>query len=258
MSYITHISVVIVAKDAKGTIKKCLDSLIDFDEVVLYLNNTTDNTKEIASEYVNVKIIEGRFFGFGETKNKAAKLSTNNWVLSIDSDEVLEGVFVNQLKSKVLKDNCIYSIFRVNYYKDKRIKHCWGNDVIVRLYNRTITSFSNKKVHESILEKNLKIERLDYKVHHFPYSTISDFIVKLDRYSTIFSQENKGKKYSSPLKAILNAGFSFFKTYILKKGFLDGYAGLVIAFSHMATNFYKYIKLYELNKELRVDDHTNN
>jgi hypothetical protein len=47
----------------------------------------------------------------------------------------------------------------------------------------------------------------------------------------------------------LNGGFSFFKTYFIKRGFLDGYAGLVIAFSHMATNFYKYIKLYELNQK---------
>ncbi|MGB3750645.1 MAG: glycosyltransferase family 2 protein, partial [Arcobacteraceae bacterium] len=62
---------------------------------------------------------------------------------------------------------------------------------------------------------------------------------------------NVGRKKSSPLKAILNAKFSFFKTYFLKRGFLDGYAGLIIAFSHMATNFYKYIKLYELNKEIK-------
>lgn len=258
MSYINHISVVIVVKDAERTIKKCLDSLIEFEEIILYLNNTTDSTKAIVSEYVNVKIVEGQFFGFGETKNKAAKLSTNSWVLSIDSDEVLEKEFVHQLKSKILKNSCIYSIYRVNYYKDKRIEYCWGNDVIIRLYNRDVTSFSSKRVHESVLEKNLNIEQLDYKIHHFPYSTISDFIIKLDRYSTIFAQDNKGKKYSSPLKAILNAHFSFFKTYMLKRGFLDGYAGLVIAFSHMATNFYKYIKLYELNKELKADDHTNN
>ena len=66
----------------------------------------------------------------------------------------------------------------------------------------------------------------------------------------MYANDNVGEKNSSPLKAILNSLFSFFKTYIIKRGFLDGYAGLIIAFSHMATNFYKYIKLYELNKLL--------
>ena len=88
-------------------------------------------------------------------------------------------------------------------------------------------------------------------MEHYPYSTVTDFIVKLDRYSTKFAQDNVGRKSSSPLKAFFNSQFSFLKTYFIKRGFLDGYAGLVIAFSHMATNFYKYIKLYELNKELK-------
>jgi len=84
---------------------------------------------------------------------------------------------------------------------------------------------------------------------HYSYMSISDFIIKLDRYSTLFANDNVGKKSSSPAKAFFNGLYSFFRTYILKRGFLDGYAGLIIAFSHFATNFYKYIKLYELNLE---------
>jgi hypothetical protein len=94
-------------------------------------------------------------------------------------------------------------------------------------------------------------EMIEGSIQHFPYQTITDFIMKLDSYSTIYAKDNAGKKASSPSKAILNAHFSFFKTYILKKGFLDGYPGLIIAFSHMATNFYKYMKLYEMNKALK-------
>ncbi len=95
----------------------------------------------------------------------------------------------------------------------------------------------------------MRVENIDGTVKHFPYANITDFIMKLDRYSTIYAEDNVGKKCASPIKAITNAHFSFFKTYFLKRGFLDGYAGLLIAFSHMATNFYKYMKLYEANKE---------
>jgi len=97
----------------------------------------------------------------------------------------------------------------------------------------------------------LKIELLEGYIEHYSYQTISQFVQKADHYSTLFAQNNVGKRSSSPFKAILNAKYSFIKTYFFKRGFLDGYVGLVIAFSHMVTNFYKYMKLYELNKEAK-------
>ena len=247
---ISHISCVIIVKDAQNTIADVLNALKPFNDVVLYINNSTDKTKDIAKKYKNVTIIDGIFNGFGITKNEASKYTKNSWILSLDADEVISEEFIQNLKKIDLDKNNLYTIDRVNYYKKAPIKHCWGNDIIVRIYNKDITNFTDTKVHEKIIKKNLNIIHIKGEVKHYPYSNISDFIIKLDRYSTIFAQDNVGKKSSSPLKAILNAYFSFFKTYFLKKGFLDGYAGLIIAFSHMATNFYKYMKLYELNREL--------
>jgi len=254
---IKNISCVMIAKDSEATLSKVLDALKEFEEVIIYSNNSTDNTDKIALKYPNVKLINGEFIGFGPTKNKAAEMASNDWIFSLDSDEVVTLEFIENLKKLSLDDKTLYTILRTNYYKDTQIKHCWGDDVIVRLYNKTQTSFTDKKVHEKIIVDGFTIEPIKGVVKHFPYSTITDFIVKLDRYSTIFAEDNVGKKSSSPLKALLNAKFSFIKTYFFKRGFLDGYAGLVIAFSHMATNFYKYIKLYELNKELKNDNTRN-
>ena len=248
---IDNISVVIIAKNAQNTIQSTLDSLIDFEEVIIYLNNSTDKTDLIVKKFSNVKVIDGDFLGFGETKNKASTYAKNNWILSLDADEILSKEFVVTLQNIKLDKKSVYSILRLNYYKDIQIKYCWGDDIIIRLYNREKTRFTPNKVHENIISDNFIIKQIDGIVKHYPYSTITDFIIKLDRYSTIFAQENKGIKQSSPLKAILNSQFSFFKTYFLKRGFLDGYSGLIIAFSHMATNFYKYIRLYELNQELK-------
>jgi len=248
---INHISCVMIAKDAEATLKNVLNSLVEFEDIVIYSNNSMDKTDEIAASYPNVNLIQGDFLGFGPTKNKAATYAKNEWVLSLDADEVLSQEFINNLKAIKLDESSLYTILRTNYYKSTQIKHCWGNDIITRVYNRSSTSFTDKKVHEKIIEDGFKMESIDGAIKHYPYSTITDFITKLDRYSTIYANDNVGKKSSSPLKAILNAKFSFFKTYFIKRGFLDGYAGLVIAFSHMATNFYKYIKLYEMNKELK-------
>jgi len=251
---IKNISVVMIAKNAEATLTQTLDALQEFKEVIVYSNNSTDKTDLICANYPNIKLINGDFLGFGPTKNKATEFTQNDWIFSLDSDEVVTLEFIENLKVLALNENTLYTILRTNYYKDTQIKHCWGDDVIVRLYNKTKTSFTNKKVHEKIIVDGFKIAQIDGVVKHFPYSTVSDFIVKLDRYSTIFAQDNVGKKSSSPLKALLNAKYSFIKTYFFKRGFLDGYVGLVIAFSHMVTNFYKYIKLYELNKELKKKD----
>lgn len=250
MTKINHISCVLIAKDAEATLKSVLQALEMFEDVVVYSNNSTDKTDEIASSFQNVNLIQGDFLGFGPTKNKAAEYAKNEWILSLDADEVLSKVFIENLANTKLDSNTLYSILRTNYYKQTQIKHCWGNDIITRVYNKTKTSFTDKKVHEKIIDDSFKIVELKGIVKHYPYSSVTDFITKLDRYSTIFAQDNVGKKSSSPTKAFFNGAFSFFKTYLIKRGFLDGYAGLIIAFSHMATNFYKYIKLYEMNQEL--------
>jgi hypothetical protein len=248
---INHITPVIIAKNAETTIESTLKSLQNFKEVVLYLNDTHDNTKIIAQKYNNVLIVDGAFNGFGPTKNNATQYTQNNWILSLDADEVLTDEFLQNLQLVNLDNNKVYEILRTNFYKQQQIKYCWGQDYIVRLYNKKMTSFCDNKVHEYIKEDNLEKTLLTGIVKHYPYNTITDFIVKLDRYSSIFAQDNVGKKSSSPTKAFFNGMYSFFRTYIIKRGFLDGYVGLVIAFSHMVTNFYKYIKLYEANKELK-------
>jgi glycosyltransferase involved in cell wall biosynthesis len=247
---VKNISVVIIVKNGEATLDKTLTALKRFSEVILYDNGSTDNTLQIASKYNNVVLIQGDFLGFGESKNFAANFAKNDWIFSLDADEVVSEALVEFLEKTTLNSNTVYQIFRKNFYKNTHIKHCWNNDIITRIYHKNSTQFNDKKVHESVIKTGFELELLPDFVEHYPYQNISNFIQKLDMYSTQFAEDNAGKKNSSPLKAFLNSGFSFVKTYFFKRGFLDGYAGLVIAFSHMATNFYKYIKLYELNKKL--------
>ncbi len=248
---IKDISVVIIASNAAAKLDECLQSLQDFEEVILYENNSKDNTLAIAKKYKNVTITSGDFFGFGKTKNLAASFASKDWILSLDSDEVLDERFIASLKTLQLDAGTLYKIHRINFYKEVQVKHCWGDETIVRLYNRNKTSFTDEDVHEHIITEGFAIQTLKGSVKHYPYNSIHDFIVKLDRYSTLFAKNNVGKKSSSPAKAFFNGAYSFIKTYFFKQGFRDGYVGLIIAYSHMVTNFYKYIKLYELNKELK-------
>jgi len=245
-----NVSAVMIVKNGARTIRKSLESLREFDDVIVYDNGSSDGTQAIASEFPNVRLIEGNFDGFGTTKNRAAGYANHDWVLIIDSDEVVDEELLHALKTQILDPNVIYIVNFLAYYKDIPIRHCgWNNQKIRRLYNKTVTKFNDNFVHENIIDEGMKKLPIGGNMKHYSYMSISDFIVKLDRYSTLFATDNVGKKYSSPSKAFFNGLYSFFRTYVLKRGFLDGYAGLIIAFSHMATNFYKYIKLYEMNLE---------
>lgn len=249
---IKHISAIVLAKNNDNTIKNTLDSLVNFEDVVVYDNGSTDKTMDITKGFTNVNLVQGLFKGFGWTKNEAVSYAKNEWVIIIDSDEVVDHELFEVLQNKELDKNTVYQLNFKAYYKDIQVKYCgWNNQKIKRMYNRSITSYTMSDVHEDIISHNLHIEQLGGNVEHYSYHTISQFIIKADHYSTLFAKNNAGKKSSSPTKAILNGIYSFIKTYFFKRGFLDGYVGLIISFSHMVTNFYKYIKLYEFNKEAK-------
>lgn len=243
-----------MSKNNEATIKKTLTALEGFKDVVVYDNGSTDNTLKIIKEFNNTNLIQGDFRGFGWTKNEAASFCKNDWVMIIDSDEVVDSELFQALQNEKLDKKTVYMLNFKAFYKDIQIKHCgWNKQKIKRLYNRTSTKYNENLVHESIISKGLRTKLLSGSVEHYSYQSISQFIQKSDTYSTLFAKNNAGKKDSSPTKAFFNSLYSFFRTYIIKQGFRDGYAGLIISFSHMSVNFYKYMKLYELNQELKAD-----
>ncbi|MEN4053935.1 glycosyltransferase family 2 protein [Sulfurimonas sp. NWX79] len=247
-----NISAVVLAKNNETTIQKTLQALQDFEDVVVYDNGSTDRTMEIAKSFTNVNLIEGEFRGFGWSKNKAASYAKNEWILIVDSDEVIDKKLREVLATKKLDANTVYILNFRAFYKDIEVKHCgWNNQKIKRLYNKSVTKYNDNDVHEDIITEELQTELLEGNMLHYSYQSIEQFVNKANTYSTLFAKNNAGKKSSSPAKAFFNGAYSFIKTYFFKQGFRDGYVGLVIAYSHMVTNFYKYIKLYELNKELK-------
>ncbi len=245
------ISVVIIVKDGMQSMGECLEALKDFDDVVVFDNGSSDGTQALCRTFQNVNLVEGKFIGFGPTKKLASTYAKYEWILSLDSDEIVTEDFVRTLKATSLDDNSVYAIKRINYYKNIEIKHGWSNDILPRIYNRKKTNVSDKLVHEGIVTTGLKVVYLNASVKHLRYTSISEFIIKTDRYSTLFAEHNVGKKYSSPLIAIGHSLVAFCRKYFFKLGFLDGYPGLIMAYTNMTENFYKYMKLYEMNKELK-------
>lgn len=241
---IKSITPVIIAKDADKTIKETLESLTTFFEVILYLNNSTDKTEEIAKTFSNVKIIDGEFNGFGPTKNKASEFSTNEWILSLDSDEVILPKLLNELSLLKPNDNNeVFILKRDNYFFNKIVKHSgWGDDYLVRIYNKNYHQFCDNLVHEFVdLKADTKKISLKNSFKHNAVDNINQFLSKSAKYSDLASQN---KFTCSFIIVVLKAIFTFIKIYFLKRGFLDGWRGFFIAVSGSYSKFFRYTKMY--------------
>ncbi len=252
------VSVTILTKNSQKYLNQVLANLNAFDEVLIYDNGSTDNTLEIAKNYHNVRVILGPFEGFGMTHNKASGCAKHDWILSVDSDEVVTPEMVKEIAGLKFQDDAVYSFPRHNYFNGKFIRWCgWHPDRQYRLYNRTKTRFTDAQVHESIILENMRHTPLWSPIIHYSYDSIREFLNKMQSYSTLFCEQNKGKKSSSPTKAVLHGMFAFIKSYLLKRGFMGGYEGFLISSYNAHTAFYKYLKLYEANAKSSVKKNKN-
>ncbi|MDF2577783.1 MAG: waaE [Chlamydiales bacterium] len=246
-----QISAVILTKNNERLIGKVLTALAKLDEVIIVDNGSYDQTLEIAKDFPNVKIYCKEFCGFGTLRNYGASLAQHDWILTIDSDEVISAEATEEISKVTLNPNVIYSFPFHNYYNGRWIRCCgWYPDRHIRLYNRNKTSFTTAYVHEGIILKpGMEEDKLKSPILHYSYTCISDFLNKMQRYSDLFAQQHQHKKSSSLPKAIAHGLFAFFKHYILKRGIFWGYEGFIISIYNANTAFYKYLKLAERNRQ---------
>jgi len=245
-----NISVSILTKNSEKYLEEVLQALSTFEEVLILDNGSTDKTLSLAKKYKNVTIKESAFIGFGPLHNLAIDLARNDWILSLDSDEILTSELLKEIQNTKLESKKVYSFAVKNYYNGKWIRHCgWYPDRHVRLFSRESTRFTDAYVHEGVITKGLEEHRFKNAIKHYSYSNTEDFLRKMQQYSQLFAEQNKGKKKSSLKKAILHGLGAFIKTYLVKKGFLDGYEGFIISVYNANTAFYKYLKLKEENEK---------
>jgi glycosyltransferase involved in cell wall biosynthesis len=230
------LSIIILTKNSEKYLNEVLDSTKFANEVIIYDSGSEDKTLEIANHYENVKIfIDKNWEGFGKQKQKAVDKSFNSWVFVLDSDEVitkdLELEILNTIKDSKFK---AYEVARLNNYFGKWMKHSGlYPDYSIRLFDKTKCKFNERIVHEKVECENLS--KLKNHFLHYAYDSIDTFIKKQNIYSNLGAKPNK-------LKAIFSPTWTFFKVFIIKRGFLDGWRGFVVAKLYSEYTFWKYIK----------------
>jgi glycosyltransferase involved in cell wall biosynthesis len=226
------ISAVILSKNEEDRITRCIESVSDLvDEVIVVDSGSTDRTVEIARSLgAIVYAIEWK--GFGNSKNFGNEKASNNWILSIDSDEWLSNELIEEIRSIPLQEKCIYAMDRSNIYLGKTIRHSgWSSDWVLRLFHKSDVYWNDNLVHEKLTFTNeYSINKLTGKLMHDSYRSVEDHQSKIEKYAML-KAESWIKKGNPPsiLKRYFGSFFKGFHSYIIKLGFLDGKEGLIIA-----------------------------
>lgn len=244
------VSAVIITYNEERNITRCINSLMAVvDEIVVIDSFSKDRTKEICLER-GIRVVEHPFKSHIDQKNFAVTQATYDVVLSLDADEYLS----EELTTSILevKESWPFEAYRMNRlsnYGGKWIRHGnWYPDQKIRLWNRRIGLWGGENPHDMvIIKRGIKIMHLKGDILHRAYTDSTETISKIQNYSEIFARESVGRKSSSVGKIIVRSTFAFLKSYILKRGFLDGFEGLMVAMAVSNHVFYKYAKLYEAN-----------
>lgn len=251
----TPISATILTKNSALMLPEVLQALAWCDEIVVLDTGSTDRTIEIATSFGNVNLhrLPGRFPGFGIAHRQAVNVARNDWILSVDSDEVISPELAHEIASLALDPNTVYSIRFRNHYNGKHITSCgWSPDCHERLFNRGVTTFCTSEVHERVMSQGMQVELLKHPVDHYSYQSTHDFLRKMSVYAGLFAEQHAGKRSAGPAKAVARSLWAFFKSYVLEHGFLQGAEGLTISAYKSQVVFWKYLMLHEANRSMRT------
>lgn len=246
----------IITKDEAENLPACLASVRFADQVVVVDSGSTDDTVKIASD-LGCDVFVEPWRGFGPQKQFAIDQCRHRWVFVLDADERIPPETAEVVRSIVSKDPADvtgYSFPRKNWFQGRWIRHLWGGDRIVRLFQKDSGRMTPAAVHESV-EVTGRVDALHVPIDHYTESDLGRILVKIDHYSTLGAREafDQGKK-SSVCSAFLRAALTFLQDYLLRLGVLDGPQGLTLSVTDAVNKFFKYAKLSELCKQAKTPD----
>ena len=246
------LSAIVITRNEAHNLHDCLQSMHGLvDEIIVVDSQSTDNTVAIALQH-GAKVEQPEDWpGFGQQKNRALDLATCDWVFSIDADERVTPESAAEIKVVLERGdaNVAYKLPRLSSYCGKFIHHAgWQPDYVLRLFKRGTARFSDDLVHERVVTEQ-SVHALKNHLLHYSYLNFSQVLSKVDAYSTASAKQAYARgKRSSVAGALGHGAWAFFRTYVIRRGFLDGGHGLALSISNAETSYYKYLKLWQMQQ----------
>jgi glycosyltransferase involved in cell wall biosynthesis len=246
------ISLCVITQDEADRIRDCLASASFCDDLVVVDGGSRDDTQAIARE-MGARVIEHRFEGYRSQKAFAVAQAKNDWVLCLDADERVG----DELRAAIERacdggftGAAGYRFYRRNDFFGRFMRHGnAGADKVLRLFDRRQGGWRGpREIHESVSVDG-DVKMLAGYLDHYPYRSLSELMGKQERYAHMMAVEEfaKGKR-ATLAQIIISPMWRFFRGYVLRAGFLDGWRGIVYALLRVEYVRRKYVKLYLLQQ----------
>jgi glycosyltransferase involved in cell wall biosynthesis len=252
------LTVTVITKNEAAHIAGALQSVAWADETIVVDSGSTDGTVAIAQTLATRVEVRG-WPGYSAQKDYAAGLASNDWILSLDADERVTPELAGEIRALMDGEPSArgYRIPRVTWYVGRWIRSTdWYPDYQLRLYDRRAGGWNGRPVHESV-ELRGTPGLLQHPLQHYAYRNISHHLATIDRYTTLAADHwmAEGRR-TSLVVAALHADAAFLRNYVLRRGFADGSAGLLVSILNSYYVFLKFAKLWELQRAARLQQVT--
>lgn len=243
----------ILTLNSEKRLGKTLESVQFFDEILVVDSGSTDGTVALAVS-MGARVVFNAWPGFGLQKQKGCELATHDWILNLDSDEVLSAKACEEIKSLMVSPEKLnkYSAFKLNYihvFLGRELVR-WSERMTtkLRLFDRKRASFDDVSVHEKLTTRGL-VGYIPASICHTSYDDLNHYFIKFNRYTSLGAQEilKKGNRPFLPF-VILRWPVKFISLYIFNGYFLCGWQGLVWSWLSACYGVVKYMKVYEMQE----------
>ncbi|MFQ5852529.1 MAG: glycosyltransferase family 2 protein, partial [Candidatus Binatia bacterium] len=249
------LSVYIVAYNEETKIQAALESVAWASEIVVADSGSTDRTVELTERF-GARVVQIPFEGFGNLRNRTVEACSHEWIFSLDADERCTEQVRDEIREIIADPDALdaYFVPRRNYFLGRWIRHSgWYPDYRQpQLFRKGTLRYREDLVHEGFIAGG-RIGYLNHAIWQFPFQDLSEVVSKMQRYSSLGAEKLAGQGVKSGMgKAFVHALGAFIRIYIIKGGFLDGWAGFVIALGNFEGTFYRYAKLTVAQKMWNV------
>jgi glycosyltransferase involved in cell wall biosynthesis len=245
------VSAIVIAFNNERIIARCIESLRWADEIVVVDSGSTDRTPEICRGLGAQVHVTGDWPGHGPQKNRALRHATGEWVLSVDTDEWITPALRTEILSAIDDGAAAgYAMPRRSSFCGRPMRHSgWWPDHVVRLFRRGAARFTDDHTHERLVVDG-RVARLREPIMHEAIVDLDQMLVKMNAYSTSSARMRVERNVrAGVLVAILHGAWTFFRTYVLRAGFLDGREGFILAVANAEGSYYRYLKLMMMRKD---------
>jgi glycosyltransferase involved in cell wall biosynthesis len=253
---VPSLTVTVITRNESDNLADALESVRWADEIVVVDAQSTDDTVAIARRFTE-RVLVQPWPGYVAQKNYAAEEARFDWILSLDADERVSPALADEIRARLASapGEAGFRVRRASFYLGRWLRSTdWYPDYQLRLYDRRRAHWDGQYVHEAV-KADGRVGTLRGELLHYPYRDISHHLQTIDRYTTLAAQQaaERGRR-ASALDVLVRPMLAFLRNYVLRLGFKDGQAGLVVSLLNSHYVLLKFAKLWDLGRRDHVRD----